>query len=176
MSWVFSIISGCSRFYTEVTHSIVGWTYCRNLGRYWPEKALFYEKRAHFLKQGSQKSHCLYSILFLSDLHQNKAFYNFRRREKRSIVKRNVGLEYALVSLKRDAFLIKLINTFLTKLLSKKFLHTLALSLEKRSVFYLTKHCNFSLGNHPFSTYAKYSEKTNISYSLIGRRNVHLSR
>ena len=36
-----------------------------------------------------------YSIPFLSVLHQNKALYNFRKTGQRSIVERNIGLEYA---------------------------------------------------------------------------------
>ena len=36
-----------------------------------------------------------YWIPFLSVLHRNKALFNFRKRGQRSIVQRNVGLEYA---------------------------------------------------------------------------------
>ena len=35
-------------------------------------------------------------MLFLNLLHQNKALNNFRQREQRSVVKRSIGLEYAL--------------------------------------------------------------------------------
>ena len=37
-----------------------------------------------------------YTINFLSVLHQNKALHNFYKRRQRSIVERNIGLEYAL--------------------------------------------------------------------------------
>ena len=39
-----------------------------------------------------------YSIPFLSVLYQNKALYNFGKREERSIVERNIVLEYPLPS------------------------------------------------------------------------------
>ena len=37
-----------------------------------------------------------YPIHLLSVLHQNKALYNFRKRWQRSLVERNIGLEYAM--------------------------------------------------------------------------------
>ena len=57
------------------------------------------------MKKGHQKVHhppnppSPHSIPFLSVLHQNKALYNFRKRGQRSIVERNIGLEYALKSI-----------------------------------------------------------------------------
>ena len=36
------------------------------------------------------------SIPFLSIFYENKALHNFRKREQRSIVERNIALEYAL--------------------------------------------------------------------------------
>ena len=61
-------------------------------------------QRGHFLmKKGHQKFYLPppfpippYSIPSLSVLHQNKALYNFHERGQRSIVERNIGLEYAL--------------------------------------------------------------------------------
>ena len=35
-----------------------------------------------------------YSISFLSALHQNKALHKFNKRGQRSMVERNIGLEY----------------------------------------------------------------------------------
>ena len=40
-----------------------------------------------------------YSTPFLSVLHQNKAIHNFRKKGQRSIVERNIGLQYALIAL-----------------------------------------------------------------------------
>ena len=40
-----------------------------------------------------------YSIPFLSVLHQNKAMHNFRKKGQRSIVERNIGLQYTLIAL-----------------------------------------------------------------------------
>ena len=34
-----------------------------------------------------------YSVPFLSVLHQNKALYYFHKREQRSVVEHNIGLE-----------------------------------------------------------------------------------
>ena len=45
-------------------------------------------------------SHPPCSIPFLSVLHQNKASQNFYKSGQRSIVERNMGLEYALPSQK----------------------------------------------------------------------------
>ena len=61
-----------------------------------------FEKRALFLKKRHQIFHPPpYSIPFLSVLYQNKALYNFRKRGRSSIVKRNIepniGLEYTLL-------------------------------------------------------------------------------
>ena len=57
--------------------------YFRNLGSvsYLPERTLFYEKRALFLKKNGPKIFSLppCSIRFLSVLHQNKALHNFRK-------------------------------------------------------------------------------------------------
>ena len=55
-------------------------------------------KKGPFWNKGSQKSPSPNSTPFLSALHQNKALYNFRTRVHRSIVERNVGLEYVLNS------------------------------------------------------------------------------
>ena len=64
---------------------------------YWPKRALIYENRPLILKKGFQKIHTPpYSILFLSVLHQQKALHNFCKKGQRSIVKRNIGLKYAL--------------------------------------------------------------------------------
>ena len=38
-----------------------------------------------------------YSIPFLSVLHQSKALHNFRKGGQRSIVERNISLEYGLM-------------------------------------------------------------------------------
>ena len=55
-------------------------------------------KKSTFLKKGPQNfPPPLYSIPFLRILHQNKALHNFRKRVQRSIVERNIGLEYALL-------------------------------------------------------------------------------
>ena len=58
------------------------------------------QKGHFFMKKGHQKSPppTTYSIPFLSVLHQNKDLSNFRKRGQRSIVERNIGLEYALPS------------------------------------------------------------------------------
>ena len=47
------------------------------------------------MKKGPQKSSPLFNP-FLSILHQNKVLHNFCKRGQRSIVERNIGLEYAL--------------------------------------------------------------------------------
>ena len=66
--------------------------------RYWPERALYYEKRTlFFLKKGHQKFHRPpYSIPFLSVLQHHEAFHNFHKRGRgqRSTVEQNIGLEY----------------------------------------------------------------------------------
>ena len=59
-------------------------------------------KKGHFFwKKGTKYFTPPYSIPFLSVLYQNKALYNFRKRGRSSIVKRNIepniGLEYALL-------------------------------------------------------------------------------
>ena len=68
-------------------------TYSRNLGQHsiLARKALFYEKRALFLKKGPPNA-----ILFLGVLHQNKALHNFHKKGQASMVECNIGLEYAL--------------------------------------------------------------------------------
>ena len=45
-----------------------------------------------FLKNGNQNFTNLYSIPFLSVLHQNKALHNFHKKEQRSTVGRRKGL------------------------------------------------------------------------------------
>ena len=56
-------------------------------------------KKEHFFEKRAPKIPLPpYSIPFLSVLHQNKALYNFRKRGQRSILERNIGLEYALKS------------------------------------------------------------------------------
>ena len=65
--------------------------------RYWPERALFYEKQACFLKKGPTFPPP-HSIPFLSVWHQNKILHNFHKRGQCSIVKHNIGLEYALTA------------------------------------------------------------------------------
>ena len=57
----------------------------------------FMKKRALFLKKGPQKFQPPLSIPFLSVLHQNKAFHIFCKSRQHSIVKHNIGLEYALI-------------------------------------------------------------------------------
>ena len=64
--------------------------YFRNLGQH-----SILVLKGPILKKGHQKSP-LYSILLPSVLHQNKVLYNFCKRWQRSIVKCNIGLEYAL--------------------------------------------------------------------------------
>ena len=56
----------------------------------------FFEKRAPKILRLPPSPHT-YSILFLSDLHRNKALYDFRKRGQRSIVERNISLEYSLL-------------------------------------------------------------------------------
>ena len=73
--------------------------YSRNLGKcsILARKGTFYEKRALFLKKGTKNSTPPpHSIPFLRVLNQNKALYNFCKRGQRSMVERNIGLEYAL--------------------------------------------------------------------------------
>ena len=56
--------------------------------------------RKGILKKGHQKFYTPllpYSIPFLRVLRQNKALYNFCKRRQRSIVERNIGLEYTLL-------------------------------------------------------------------------------
>ena len=48
--------------------------------QYWPERALFYQKKATILKKGPQNLPLPlhpYSIPVLTVLHQNKALHNF---------------------------------------------------------------------------------------------------
>ena len=52
------------------------------------KKGTFFEKRV-------QKSPP-YSIPFLNVLHQNKALYNFCKKEQLSIVERKIDLKYSL--------------------------------------------------------------------------------
>ena len=81
--------------------------YSRNLVqlRDWPERTLFYEKRHFLLKKGTflKKSSALpsFSIPFLNVLRQNKALRNFPKRGQHLIVKRNIGLEYTLSTIRR---------------------------------------------------------------------------
>ena len=56
------------------------------------QKGHFFEK-----KKCPQNFTPPYSIPFLSVLHQNKALHNFCKKEQRSIVECNIGLEYALL-------------------------------------------------------------------------------
>ena len=74
-------------------------------------------KKGTFLKKRYQKFHLLlpYSIPIPGVLHQNKALYNFRKRGQRSIVERNIGLEYALYSVIIYFFQLSI---FLTRKLS----------------------------------------------------------
>ena len=69
--------------------------YSRNLGQrsLLARKGFFMKNGTFFKKKGHYPP---YSSPFLKVLHQNKALHNFRERRQRSIVKRNVGLEYAL--------------------------------------------------------------------------------
>ena len=76
-------------------------TYSRNLG----QRSILARKGNFFEKRASEISPTPHSIPFLSVLHQNNALHNFRKRGQRLIVKRNIGLEYALIrvtSLKHD--------------------------------------------------------------------------
>ena len=57
--------------------------------------AFFMKKDTFFAKRAPKNSPLPYSIPFLSVLHQNKALHNFCQRGHCSIVKRNIGLEYA---------------------------------------------------------------------------------
>ena len=68
--------------------------YSRNLGQcsILARKGTFFEKRVPKVSSPLP----LYSIPFLSVLHQNEALHNFPKRGQRSIVKCNIGLEYAL--------------------------------------------------------------------------------
>ena len=51
------------------------------------------------MQKGTKKFHLPpLSIPFLSLLHETKALYNFYKRVQCSIVKHNIGLEYALKS------------------------------------------------------------------------------
>ena len=75
--------------------------YSRNLGQrsILARKGTFLCKKGISLKKGPPKIHpSPYSIPFLSVLHQNKVLHNFRKREQRSIVERNIGLGYALIT------------------------------------------------------------------------------
>ena len=57
-------------------------------------------KKGTFFEKGAPKiSPSPYSISFLSVLHQNKTLYNFPKRGQRSIVERNIDLEYVLNSM-----------------------------------------------------------------------------
>ena len=76
----------------------VGRAYARNLGQrsiLARKSTFFFEKRTHPRP---------YSIPFLSVLHQNKALHIFHIRGQRSIVERNVCLEYALVGYSKSQF------------------------------------------------------------------------
>ena len=70
-------------------------------------------KKGHFFEKRVPKIPPLYSIPFLSVLRQNIALNNFRKRWQRSIVERNIGLEYALSCEFYETFE----NTFFTKFL-----------------------------------------------------------
>ena len=61
-------------------------------------KDTFLWKKGPFGIKGPKNPPSPYSTPFLSALHQNKALYNFCTRVHRSIVERNVGLEYVLNS------------------------------------------------------------------------------
>ena len=73
--------------------------------RYWPERALSYDKKGTFCEKGhifEKRAPKIsppspYSIPFLSVLYQNKALYIFFKRGQRSIVEHNIGLENALL-------------------------------------------------------------------------------
>ena len=73
--------------------------------RYCPERTLFYEKRHFLLKKGTflKKSSALplFPIPFLNVLRQNKTLRNFSKRGQHSIVKRNIGLEYTLSTIRK---------------------------------------------------------------------------
>ena len=73
--------------------------------RYCPERTLFYEKRHFLLKKGIflKKSSALplFPIPFLNVLRQNKTLRNFSKRGQHSIVKRNIGLEYTLSTIRK---------------------------------------------------------------------------
>ena len=81
--------------------------YSRNLVqlRYWPKRTRFYEKRHFLLKKATflKKSSALpsFPIPFLNVLRQNKALRNFPKRAQHSIVKRNIGLEYTLSTIRK---------------------------------------------------------------------------
>ena len=91
--------------YLSVAVSAAYRAYSRNLGQHaiLARKSTFLWKKGTFLKTGHQKFHPHapvppYSIpflTFLSVLHQNKALCKFCKRVQRSIVERNIGLEYA---------------------------------------------------------------------------------
>ena len=66
--------------------------YSRKLG----ECTILARNDNFFMKKGHQNPP--YSIPFLHVLHQNKVLYNFCKRGQPSIVKHNIGLEYALYS------------------------------------------------------------------------------
>ena len=70
--------------------------YSRNLGQHsiLVRKGTFFEKRTLDTKNVTPLP---YSIPFLSVLHRNKALHNFRKNGQRSIVERDIGLEYALL-------------------------------------------------------------------------------
>ena len=75
------------------------------------QKGFFYEKRAPKISPNS--------ALFLSVLHQNKTLYNCSKREQRSIVERNVGLEYALKYLVKKCMSYNSVRILLLKTLKK---------------------------------------------------------
>ena len=64
------------------------------------KKGQFFMKKGRFFCRKGTKNFTpypsLYSIPFLIVLHQSKALYNFHKYGQRSIVERNIGLEYAL--------------------------------------------------------------------------------
>ena len=73
--------------------------YSINLGQHsiLPERAHFYEKR-HFFEKSPPPP---YSIPFKEVLYQNKTLHNFPKRGQHLIVKRNIGLEYALSTIRK---------------------------------------------------------------------------
>ena len=70
--------------------------YCRNLGQH-----SILARKGTFLWRALFWKKAPYSIPFLKVLNQNKALYNFPKRGQHSIVKHNIGLEYALNTIQK---------------------------------------------------------------------------